>query len=99
MTIRIFACVSAQVRCGPIDVSKAEKHLNWTPTVWTQAIQSTVQFYETAMTDTRWRTQRDEIIQILASQVYADDRERAYEALEKIYDIDLGHFRPSHDEL
>lgn len=51
------------------------------------------------MTDARWRTQRDEIIQILASQIYADDREPAYDALEKIYNIDLSHFRPQHDEL
>jgi len=79
-------------------VSKAEKHLNWTPTVWTQAINSTVQFYELAMKDELWRTQRDEIIQIIASQLYLSNKEQAYEALEKIYDIDLGYFRP-HDEL
>jgi len=80
-------------------VSKAEKHLNWTPTVWTQAIQSSVEFYELAMTDTRYQTQRDEIIQILATQLYADDKDMAYEALEKIYNIDLSYFRPEHDEL
>jgi len=51
------------------------------------------------MKEVRWRTQRDEIIQILASQIYSDNRERAYEALEKIYDIDLGYFRPQRDEL
>ena len=87
------------MRCGPIDVSKAEKYLHWTPTVWTKAIQSTVQFYEKAMTDARWQTQRDEVIQIITSQLYSDNREPAYEALEKVYNIDLTHFRPRRDEL
>jgi len=89
----------AQVRCGPIDVSKAVKYLNWTPTDWTQAINATAEFYESAMRDARWRTQRDEIIQIVASQLYPDNMEQAYEALESIYQIYLSHFRASHDEL
>jgi len=88
-----------QVRCGPIDVSRAVKYLNWTPTVWTKAINSTVQFYESAMKEARWTTQRDEIVQIIASQLYSDNREQVYEALEKIYEIDLRHFRPTRDEL
>jgi len=88
-----------QVRCGPIDVSKAMKQVSWTPTDWTQAITSTVEFYEAAMRDARWRTQRDEVIQILVGQLYWDSREDAYAALEKIYDIDLEHFRPARDEL
>jgi len=87
------------VRCGPIDVGKAEKHLNWTPTVWSEAINSTVTFYESAMSDARWKTQRDEVIQIIASQLYTDNVEQVYEALEKLYSIDLGHFRPRRDEL
>jgi len=51
------------------------------------------------MREERWRTQRDEIIQILASQLYPDHREELYDALEKVYGIDLGHFRPTRDEL
>ena len=92
-------CACVKGRCGPIDVSKAEKLLKWTPTDWTKAIKSTVEFYETAMKDARWRTQRDEIIQILTSQLYPDNTEEAFEALEKLYDIDLGHFRLTRDEL
>ena len=45
------------------------------------------------------KVQRDEIVQIVVSQLYSDDPLEAYDALEKIYGIDLGHFRPSRDEL
>jgi len=51
------------------------------------------------MNDVRWKTQRDEIIQILASQLYSNNKEQLYETLEKVYDIDLSHFRPRRDEL
>jgi len=51
------------------------------------------------MKEARWQKQRDEIIQIIASQLYSDNRELLYEALEKIYDVDLRHFRPRRDEL
>ena len=87
------------MRCGPIDVSKAVQRLGWTPTDWTQAINSTVEFYEAAMKDARWRVQRDEIVQLVASQLYHDVSEQAFDTLENIYDIDLSHFRPKRDEL
>ena len=52
-----------------------------------------------AMTEARWKVQRDEVVQLIASQLYSDVSEQAYDALEKIYNIDLSHFRPKRDEL
>ena len=51
------------------------------------------------MKDARWRVQRDEIVQLVASQLYHDVSEQAFDTLENIYDIDLSHFRPKRDEL
>ena len=52
------------VRKGPIDVSKAQSLVNWEPTPWHQMIEDTVAFYESAMRNDDFNTQRDEIIQV-----------------------------------
>jgi nucleoside-diphosphate-sugar epimerase len=90
------------VRFGPIDSSKAAATFGWLPSDWKTAIKSTVDFYEAAMKDPKWQTQRDEIVQIVAGQLYSgsgEDREGFISNLEKIYGIDLAHFRPKRDEL
>lgn len=86
------------IRRGPIDVAKAQSLLSWQPTPFTEAIKSTVDFYEMVMSSEKYDTQRNEIIQIVAHQVYPDNRDDFYANLEKIYDIQLPHFRPK-DEL
>lgn len=90
------------VRRGPIDSSKAAAAFGWRPTDWRTAIEKTVEFYEAAMKSSKWEKQRDEIIQIVSSQLYADStesREDFYSAVEKLYGIDLDHFRPKKEEL
>jgi nucleoside-diphosphate-sugar epimerase len=87
------------VRRGPVSVQKVSEVLDWKPTAWGSAINATVQFYETAMTDPRWKVQRDEIIQIQISQLYSDMKEEFLDVVEKVYGIDLSHFRPHRDEL
>lgn len=85
-------------RAGPVDPSKAEKAFGWKPTPWKDAISKTVQFYETALANEKFYTQRDEIIQIQAMQFYSDDKLQFYDTLEKAYNINISHFKP-HDEL
>jgi len=90
------------IRRGPIDSSKAAAALDWRPTDWLTAIRSTVEFYEAAMKDEKWRTQRDEIIQIVSGQLFSasgEVREGFFSTVEKLYGIDLAHFRPKRDEL
>ena len=84
---------------GPMDVTKAESLLNWKPTPWDDMIRDTVEFYETVMRDDNFTLQRDEIVQIVGTQLYGKDVDPMYEALEKIYDIDLKHFKIVKDEL
>lgn len=85
-------------RTGPLDPSKALKALKWSPKPWKEAIAETVRFYNEALTGEKFKTQRDEIIQIQAMQFYDDDKLQFYNALEKEYNISLSHFKP-HDEL
>ena len=87
------------IRRGPVDVTKAESLLGWTPTPWKEAIKATVEFYEQAMRDEKYSIQRDEIIQIVGAQIYLNDTNKFYDTLEKVYDIKLHHFRPVKDEL
>ena len=90
------------VRKGPIDVTKAESLLGWKTTPWEDVVKVTVEFYEQAMTGTDFLTQRDEIIQVLASTLFENDvdkRKELYTAIEKSYDINLNHFHAAHDEL
>jgi len=88
------------VRKGPVDVTKAINLLDWKPTPWLTALANSVEFYEKAMREDKYQDQRDEIIQILKAQIYTDDTALlVYGALEKIYEIDLKHFKASHDEL
>ena len=84
---------------GPMDVTKAESLFNWKPTPWDDMIRDTVEFYETVMRDDNFTLQRDEIVQIVGTQLYGKDVDPMYEALEKIYDIDLKHFKIVKDEL
>ena len=39
------------VRTGPVDISKAQELLDFTPTPWKTAVAETVDFYEKAMTN------------------------------------------------
>jgi nucleoside-diphosphate-sugar epimerase len=86
------------VRKGPIAVTKAESLIGWKPTPWNEAVEKTVNFFEAAMTDDKFLDQKNEIIQIVCMQVYPGLENKVYDALEKLYDIDLKHFK-GHDEL
>lgn len=86
------------VRGGTLNSTKAVKLLGWNPTPFDDAIRETVEFYEYVMSGDKYTRQRDEIIQIQSAQFYSDNKDRFYATLEKIYNINLSHFRP-HDEL
>ena len=83
---------------GPIAVGKAESLLGWKPYPWKDAVKKTVKFYEDAMMGDEYEQQRNEIVQVLDGQLYEDMQHELYEALERVYDIDLKHFK-NHDEL
>ena len=85
------------VRKGPIDVTKAQSLLEFEPTPKEEAIKTTVQFYEKAFKD--YVHQRNEIIQVVASQLFEDHQSKFYEGLEKAYGVDLSHFKNPKDEL
>ena len=87
------------VRKGPVDVGKAQNLLNWEPTEWKKAILDTVKFYEDAFTNPDFQSQRNEIIQVVASELFKDHQRDFYEALEKFYNVDLSHFKNPKDEL
>lgn len=53
------------VRSGPIDVTKAQESLNWSPTPLETAIVETVDFYERTMTDPYMVGPRKEIIRTM----------------------------------
>lgn len=87
-------------RRGPVDVNKAVKLLNWSPTPWKQAVKDTVAFYESAMRDKKYSIQVDEIIQQVEHQaVKGIDERLLYKTMEQIYEISLQHFHNNHDEL
>lgn len=86
------------VRAGMLDVSKATEVLHWKPTPFNEALKNTVNFYEEVMKGDKHLVQRDEIVQVGANQFYIEDKEKFYSALEKVYKINLSHFR-AHDEL
>ena len=86
----------------PLDVTKAESLINWSPTPFDQAVSETVQFYEDVMREDTFSQQRNEIIQHVVSHLYsADDKRKLkfYKALEDLYNINLHHFTRHHDEL
>ena len=87
------------VRCGPINVTKAEELIGWKPTPVVQAFNETVQFYQEVMKGDKFITQRNELVQVVANQLYRNEKLRFYEALEKFYEIDLKQFKHNHDEL
>lgn len=91
--------VYPSVRRGPVSVEKAVRMLGWRPSPWRDVLATTVAFYETAMTRDDFYRQRDEIVQIVTSQLYGDVDRRHYKAIEKLYGVDLSNFRTRHTEL
>ena len=87
------------VRKGPVDVTKAQNLLNWDPIEWKKAITDTVNFYENAFNNTEYEHQRNEIIQMIASQLFTNHQAEFYAQLEKAYKVDLSHFKIPKDEL
>ena len=86
------------VRRGPIDVAKAKEILGWQTTPFERAVEEIVNFYEDAMTGETFYTQKDEVIQSLVLRLYYDNKMEFYDAVEKVYNISLQHFKPK-DEL
>ena len=91
--------VYPSVRRGPISTDKAKNVLGWKSSPWREVVAHTVTFYEMAMTRDEFQKQRDEIVQIITTQLYSDENFRHYQVLEKLYGIDLGHFSKKHSEL
>lgn len=87
------------VRKGPVSVEKATSLLRWSSTPWEEVIRTSVSFYEAAMTNNTFQQQRDDVIQVLANYIFADNRDRYFKALEDVYKIDLRHFTNTKDEL
>ena len=87
------------VRKGPVDVTKAQNLLSWEPTEWKKAVNDTVKFYEDAFSDPQYENQRNEIIQVVATELFGDHQTAFYEALEKAYEVKLNHFKSKKDEL
>ena len=87
------------IRRGPVSVEKAMRLLNWQPTPMRQAIRESVAFYENAMKDELFRKQRNEIVQIVQTQLFNNDSTEFFQTLEKIYGIDLHQFLSKKDEL
>ncbi|KAK2167971.1 hypothetical protein NP493_1248g02019 [Ridgeia piscesae] len=84
---------------GPIDVTKAVNLLHWSPTPWREALAATVAFHEAAPLDPRFTRQFDDVIQIMAQQMFRDRKTRFFEALEQLYNVKLDHFKYPKDEL
>jgi len=84
---------------GPIDVTKAVNLLHWSPTPWREALAATVAFHEAAPLDPRFTRQFDDVIQIMAQEMFRDRKTRFFEALEQLYNVKLDHFKYPKDEL
>ena len=84
---------------GPVDVTKAENLFKWSPTPWKEALAATVHFHEAAPADPRFTRQFDDVIQIMAQQMFGDRRTEFFETLEQLYDVKLDHFKYPRDEL
>lgn len=84
---------------GPLDVTKAVNLLQWSPTPWPEAVASTVTFHEAAPLDPRFTRQFDDVIQIMAQQMFRDRKTSFFEALEQLYNVKLDHFKYPKDEL
>ncbi|CAH1776300.1 unnamed protein product [Owenia fusiformis] len=86
------------VKKGPINVTKAELHLNWNPTPWETVFSQTVKFYEDVMIEPGYGQQRTEIINILAREIIYENRSLFYKGIQELYNLDLG-FHDIKDEL
>lgn len=84
---------------GPVDVTKAENLLQWTPTPWKDVVATTVSFHEAVPRDSRFTRQFDDVIQIMAQQMFRDRKTNFFGALEKLYNVNLDHFKYPKDEL
>ena len=76
------------VRTGPVDISKAQELLDFTPTPWKTAVAETVDFYEKAMTNPYFHIPRKEIIRNM--QTYFTSRPfKVLLGLKKHYGLDF----------
>lgn len=60
-TIQLFPSVSR----GPVNISKAETILHWSPTKWETVLKDTVRFYEDAIGISHFGRERNEIIRTM----------------------------------
>ncbi|ESP00024.1 hypothetical protein LOTGIDRAFT_158251 [Lottia gigantea] len=90
-SFRLFPSVSL----GPVDISKAERQLKWSPTPWVEALKDTVQFYETCLSKDEFDVPRRDIIRSM--QVYFSDHPfRVLIGVKREYRVD---YTASKDEL
>ena len=86
------------VRLGPVDISKARDVLGWTPTPWLQAVNETIDFYETAITNPLFETAKRDIIRNM--QTYFTSRPlKVLVGLKKVYGVTYEGPTLSKDEL
>lgn len=71
---------------GPLNITRAEKMLDWNPTPLSEAVQKTVQFYEYAMRAKDFRFQRNALINKLIPK---DKKDQFKKKFKKIYGIDF----------
>lgn len=81
---------------GPVNITKAEKNLNWKPMPIEEAVEKTVQFYEYAMRAPEFRRQRNALINKL---IPGEKKEIFKKKFKKIYRIDYQEAIDVKDEL
>lgn len=83
------------ITSGPLDITKAKRLLRWKPSSWFDVLGTTVQFYEKAMIDKKFRKPRNDVIRTLQKH-FVKDPLKVLHALKEIYGLTFDSFR---DEL
>ncbi|XP_061184547.1 uncharacterized protein LOC133192571 [Saccostrea echinata] len=74
------------VTMGPIDISFAEKELNWNPIPFSEAVKDVVAFYESASRNPEFKKEQENALNFAKiSMPITSDPDRIYEAFSKEY--------------
>jgi hypothetical protein len=73
---------------GPVDLSRAEELLGWESTPWAEVVKEGVPWYEEAMTDPRYESERKQVLRLVYEYAVQHGKEwHLPAALEKAYGL------------
>ncbi|XP_031566487.1 uncharacterized protein LOC116301551 [Actinia tenebrosa] len=75
---------------GPLDISRARLLLDWEPIPWTRALKSLTTFFEDAMTDKAFASEREMVLADVIENLVPEEKYSSFlKALKRIYGEDV----------